>query len=103
MEYRRQYGRHSVLPEPWSLQMCSTRALLLYVLHRTLLVQAYYFVGRIAGAAMETLWWGHRYRAYEEAVPGGVDRGRLPFEDWCNTPGNEGNRLYRSFDARARL
>lgn len=40
---------------------------------------------------METMWWGHRYRAYHEAVPGAADRGKLPFEDWCNIPGNEGD------------
>lgn len=54
-------------------------------------MQAYYFVGRISGTVAETMWWGRRYRAYQEAVPGGADRGKPSFEDWSNASGNEGD------------
>lgn len=58
-----------------------------------LLLQAYYFLGRMASMVAETVACGHRYRLYEEAVPEGPDRSKTPFEEWWNASGESGKIL----------
>lgn len=60
-----------------------------------LLLQAYYFLGRMASTVTETVACGHRYRLYEEAVPEGPERSKTPFEEWWNTSRVSGKCLKR--------
>ena len=54
------------------------------------LLQAYYFLGRMAKTVAETVAWGRRRRLYEEAVPEGAGRNSTPFEEWWEASGEKG-------------
>lgn len=56
------------------------------------LLQAHYFMGRMASMAAESVAWGRRRRLYEEAVPEGVERNSTSFEEWWNASGETGER-----------
>lgn len=58
------------------------------------LLQAHYFLGRMASTVDETVAWGRRHRLYEEAVPDGSERANTPFEEWWEASGEEGERLF---------
>lgn len=58
------------------------------------LLQAHYFLGRMASTVDETVAWGRRHRLYEEAVPDGSARANTPFEEWWEASGEEGERLF---------
>ena len=54
------------------------------------LLQAHYFLGRMASAVAETVACGRRRRLYEEAVPEGAERNETPFDAWLDTCRGEG-------------
>lgn len=54
------------------------------------LLQAHYFLGRMAKMVAETVAWGRRHRLYEEAVPEGTERNNTPFEKWWDASGEGG-------------
>lgn len=47
------------------------------------LMQGYYFVGRMAGMVEETVECGRRRWLFEESVPEGGERGETAFQEWC--------------------
>lgn len=59
------------------------------------LVQAYYFLGRIAAMVVETIECGRRYRLYEENVAEGTERNRTPFQEWWNAHGEAAGKKPR--------
>lgn len=68
------------------------------------LLQAHYFLGRMASTVAETVVWGRCHRLYEEAVPEGAERTNTPFEQWWHTSGKQGKggraRLTRRWQVR---
>lgn len=58
------------------------------------LMQAYYFVGRMAGMVEETVECGHRRRLFEESVPEGGERGETAFQEWCASSSGGPRSLY---------
>lgn len=55
--------------------------------------QAYYFLGRMASVVSETVAWGHRHQLYEETVPEGTERSKVPFEEWCSASEDKGEEV----------
>eukprot|EP00903_Cladosiphon_okamuranus_P014428 g13389.t1 len=53
------------------------------------LLQAHYFLGRMAKMVDETVAWGRRHRLYEDAVPEGVERNSTPFDEWWDVSREE--------------
>ncbi|CAM9765355.1 unnamed protein product, partial [Ectocarpus sp. 4 AP-2014] len=47
------------------------------------LMQGYYFVGRMAGMVEDTVECGRRRWLFEESVPEGGERGETAFQEWC--------------------
>lgn len=54
------------------------------------LLQAHYFLGRMASTVAETVLWGRRRRLHVEAVPEGEERNNAPFEEWWDASGEKG-------------
>lgn len=54
-------------------------------------LQAYYFLGRMAETVTETVYLGTRYHLYEQAIPEGAERMRMPFSAWCEGTEDGGN------------
>ncbi|CAM9228901.1 unnamed protein product, partial [Hapterophycus canaliculatus] len=52
-----------------------------------LLMQAHYFVERMATMIAETVECGRPYRLYEQNVPEGAERARMQFSEWWDTHG----------------
>ncbi|CAM9269015.1 unnamed protein product [Scytosiphon promiscuus] len=52
-----------------------------------LLLQAHYFVGRMAAMVAETVECGRRWRLYEDNVPEGTERAETPFQEWWDAHG----------------
>lgn len=52
-----------------------------------LLLQAHYFLGRMAAMVADTVEHGRRYRLYDENVAEGAERTRTPFQEWWDAHG----------------
>ncbi|CAN0536177.1 unnamed protein product [Ectocarpus sp. 12 AP-2014] len=75
------------------------------------LMQGYYFVGRMVGMVEETVECGRRRRLFEEIVPEGEERGETAFQEWCASSSaaeaaaapSSGRRTSTTADRRAPL